>query len=467
MNSISNSRLSLDPSHRYHRYAKRFEFGSHNVFGTSYEALPWSKSGRKALSRDENDFSSSHKFLLDFQTNDSARLYLPSGAFLGAIADFGTSMQRLSTASGASRSLAFDTSGWISYGKSASTLKLFNSTFSMSLGCGWGRIRDVTFAAVALGMLDRLKTVHPQSRGLDAARVQDFASYIEKRRRQRSFDGRLSLIENIDSLSQYLVDGKALDGPSSAATMELADQWAYAFSQKRQAGIEVSLYPGISVEYARTSVSRKNSQWRDSLLYDLSLTDSDESGLGTMHSLWEGSYLTKNYQTTVIYSLNTSFQFARPVNRYFQLRARADLSFLWNHYFARSAPSAFLQETSYEQLLPVMDAAASCEMAYYPDTRTTFSLAPNASYHRSFNYFVNKNWNSGTADIVANGDRHNDFRGITLEFPLTIAYFVSPRLQYRIWASSLMGTFYSSQDSDTKAWRSTYALGAQATYQLF
>jgi hypothetical protein len=462
----SGSRYSLYPSHRFHLYSKRLEFGSYNFINSRYEASPWSKKETDDVLSDDRFFTGNHAASATFQSIDSAKLYYPSGAFIGALAGVGVAIENSNLNSGSSRQLKSDTATRISYFKSSSTSEFYSPSFSLFLGCGWGRIRDVTFGAVALNMLDRIHEVLPQSAGISAEGVQNFATFIEKRRRRRAFDGRLAFIAHIDTLSQYLADTRAITGPSSAITMELADQWLYAFTQNRQAGLAFSLYPGITIDYLNNRSSNTAYSWRDTLNYDLQLIDADVGNARRGQLYREESNRINQYQTEFNYRINSTIQMAKPINRFFQINGQVDVNFYWNHYFDRSIPSD-QSETDYETLLPVFEADASCMFAYYPDTRTTFSFVPDVSYNRSFNYLINKNKLHGTEMTIVKHDLHNDFRGVNLAFPLNIIYYASPRLQYRITASTVLRSYYSSEQSVSKAWYSTSEINIGLTYQLF
>ena len=98
-----------------------------------YENVPWSKSGRRVLSKIDNYFLRDHDAYLDFLSKDSARLYFTSGAFVGAVAVFGTTLQRQTTMTGYAVRAAPDTSRLISYAydKENLTMARHNSLFSI------------------------------------------------------------------------------------------------------------------------------------------------------------------------------------------------------------------------------------------------------------------------------------------------------------------------------------------------
>jgi hypothetical protein len=463
--SFSESQYSLLAQHRFRRYSKKFEFGSSTIMNSWYNAKPPSKSETDDLINDSKYFSRHLDANLSVQSLDTVRFYYPSKIFIGALASGGFAIGNTSADYGYAKRQASDTSLRITYFKQNNTVSSINPSFSLFTGGGWGRIRDVTFAAVALNMLDRIKDVQPQSAGISADGVQDFASYIEKRRRLRAFDGRLALIENIDALSQYLIDKKAVTGPSSAITMELADQWEYAFAQQRQAGFEFSLYPGIMVDYSRNKSSGNNVFWQDTLDYDLRLTDADqEKGRKGPWYSEDDLGSERHYQTSLTYCINSAVRYAKPINRFFQIDAQIDLNVHWEHYLARNIVSG-LEEMNYEKLLPLFEANASCLLAFYPNTRTTFAFTPNISYNRSFDYLINEETDSGRTTVKY--DRHNDFRRLDLEFPFLVRYYVSPRLQYHISATTYLRSLYSSDKAVAKAWYSSFAIDAGLTYQIF
>ncbi len=463
---FSSAHYALYPAYRFHRYTKRFELGGRNFISARNDALPFTKNETDNYAADSKYFYKSRSLELSIETRDSARLYFPSGSFIGALAHAGFSAGNEAVTSGSAVYSKFDSLPMVSYNKNTSAVDVLNPSFSLFIGGGWGRIRDVTFGAVALNMLDRLRDVLPSSEGISADKVRDFAAFIEKRRRLRAFDDRLALIGNIDTLSRYLIDKRVLSGPSSAATMELADQWLYAFSQNRQAGLEFSLYPGIMFDYSRHNSSDNSGAWIDSLAYDLQLADADADNARKSRSYEETAYRQHQYQTQLTYCLNSTFQAAKPMSRFFQISGRIDLNFHWNHYFARNAQSD-IAEVEYETLLPTMEAGVSCLFAYYPDTRTAFTFGPNVSYNRSYNYLINGNKIHGTPPAAVKNDLHFDFRRTEIELPLSLLYYVSPRLLYRISAATYTKSDYGSDQSTTKGWYYTYAIGAGLTYQVF
>ena len=64
-------------------------------------------------------------------------------------------------------------------------------------------------------------------------------------------------------------------------------------------------------------------------------------------------------------------------------------------------------------------------------------------------------------------DKHNDFRRFDIAFPFLVDYYVSPRLQYNITATTYLRSHYSSDKSIEKAWYSSFRLDAGLTYQIF
>jgi hypothetical protein len=465
-NLFSNTHFGLYPDHRFHLYTKKLEIGGNNSLRLQYDAYPYIKNETDNYAGYKRNYHRDHDLNLSFETQDSARLYFPSGAFIGALGGVGFSNENRVSLYGYALNPKFDTLPQISYSRQYSSLEMINPSFSLFLGGGWGRIKDVTFGAVALNMFDRISDVLPGSAGISTDQIQDFAAFIEKRKRLRAFDSRMALIENIDTLCRYLVDNRAISGPSSAVTMELSDQWQYAFTQNRQAGLALSLYPGIMVNYSRHHLTDTASSWIDTLDYDLRLIDADLDNARKVRSYSETAYRLHEYQTELIYCLNSTFQVARPLSRFFQANGRLDVNMHWNHYFARSVPS-YIGESDYETLLPTLEIDASFLFAYYPDTRTTFAFGPNVSYDRSFNYLINENKNRGTTMVLVNNDPHFDFRGMDIEFPLNFIYYISPRLQYRVSAATYLRSYYSSDQTVTKGWYSTYTVGAGLTYQFF
>jgi hypothetical protein len=464
--AFSSLRYAILPRHRFHLYTKKLEMGSENIVSVGYDAFPLSRTVADNIAAETRDYSRENDLTMSIETRDSARLYFPSGAFVGALAAAGYSMENRNTFFGSAIRLKLDTSATISYGRSSFTMDAGGPSLSLFAGAGWGRIRDVTFGAVALNMLDRIYEVLPKSQGIPSGRVQDFAAFIEKRRRLRQFDDRLSLIGNIDTLSQYLVDTRAIPGPSGAVTMELADQWQYAFSQNRLAGLTFSVYPGLIVNYARTFSSDIAYAWRDTVNYDVQLADADRGNARKGQLLSEDSHLLHEYQTELTYCINSAIQAAKPLSRFFQIMGRIDMNFQWYHYFARSIPSD-IPETDYQYLIPMLEVHAAGLVAYYPDTRTTFTFGPNVSYNRSYNYLINETKNQATQMVILKNGLHFDFRSTEFELPVSFVYYVSPRMQYRLGASTFFRSYYSSEQSVIKGWYSTYSVSAGLTYQLF
>ncbi len=468
---VSDAYYSLASGLRFHRYTKRFELGSHNFMNASLASKPLSKTESDYWFYDSMTYDRGSNAAMIIGTADSGRMYYPSGAFIGALGKVELVVGKNAQYSGNVNKGKFDPPPNIAYNELNTSMQLINPSFSLFLGGGWGRIRDVTFAAVACAMLDRIREVAPQAlaAGLNSDGIQDFASSIEIRKRQRSFDDRLSLINNIDALSQYLVDKKAIESPTSAIALELADQWMYAFAQNRQAGLEISCYPGITIDYSRNISSDKNYFWRDSIRYGLHLNDDDLKNAQKASTYLYSSNRTREYQTQLIYSINSTFRVERPANRFVQTGAQIDLNFHWNHYIAKSVPDqAYLGETDLKSMLPEFQAFLFLRFAYYPNTRTTLSFSPNVFYDRTFNYLFNDVTTHGSIlDIVVENSAHNDFRGLQIGFPLQVLYYISPRLQYRISADAFLRKYYSSTEITENNWYSSYTLQAGLTYQLF
>jgi hypothetical protein len=197
----------------------------------------------------------------------------------------------------------------------------------------------------------------------------------------------------------------------------------------------------------------------------LRFTDADQEKGRKGLSYSEGYFDTEHhYQTSLTYSLNSAVHFAKPISRFFQIDAQAGLNVHWNHYFARNIVSG-LEEMNYKKLLPLFEANASCLLAFYPNTRTTFAFTPTISYNRSFDYLINEETDSGKT--IVKYDLHNDFRQIDLEFPFRVAYYISPRLHYNVEATTYLRSLYSSDKSVSKAWLSSFRITAGLTYQIF
>jgi hypothetical protein len=314
--------------------------------------------------------------------------------------------------------------------------KRLNADLRFAPAVGVGRVRDVTYAAVALAMLDRI-----DARPVSAAQIQHFAAHVESRKRRRSYDSRLALIRDIHSLHDFLGEKNVAGELTDLHVLELVDQWLYGFRQERSAGFELCLQPGIAY--------RKDRWWEDESTSnrtshlpaesDLTVTELRDWNPGGAFDHFSDRNETTTRHTSPYLELNLAY--ARPLGRYLQLEAdalsRGMVTMASYSSVNTTSDSSWTDHTS--SSFPAMILESTITLSWYPTTRTTMTAGFSSTYDREFDYI------EAPRDITA---PHHDRRDLRIGPLLRFDYYVSPRLSWRLWARVTVDDLYDNGTED-------------------
>ena len=336
-------------------------------------------------------------------------------------------------------------------------------TVSVDLNCnisiGLGRINDVTYAVVALNMLDRINSL---KKGKPVtADIQPFAQYIEKLKRKRKYDLREALIDDIDSIYSYLKDKKVIDSCSSTARliMELYDQWKYAGYPIRESGYKFKFYPECTVELNWNKVENKFIDgsrivtFKDSYTMDyMEQLDEIDTGFSEETGDW-GDHSINAF-------ICSEYFLKKPLNRYFQfdtyLLGKFGFVRKYDFYKYEVYPPFGKGNVAY----PTGEARISFIFGYYPNTRTRIRLSAYAEYLRDWDYYLFE-----FSEVPPETKLIHDVRNLTIGSDLYLVYYISPRFSYNVQGSVTFNDYYNVERYAQKGIR--FSLGAGLSYDIF
>ncbi len=297
----------------------------------------------------------------------------------------------------------------------------YSISSSSVLSAGIGHIDEVTFAAVAINMLDVLnKSSGHNYRKSD---IQKLAAFLEVRKKRRSFDSRSAFIEDIDSLCGFLKINGMSSNISPREILELADQWQYAFRQKRSSGYKIVLYPEFGALLNVNDYTNSSTVCTLTVKTGELLNENDETDYSGCIPFNEGSD-QRSKNRNVDYGLCFGAGYSLPITRYIQFSAQATAKAWRSLRLAENTYNETWKTKQYE--IPSVYATVYLEMSYFPNTRTSVSLIPRVTYNREFDYSALK-YNSPDQDTVSLSTK-NDYRNLSLEATVSAYYYFSPQL---------------------------------------
>lgn len=425
---------------KQHKYRRRWEYrGEYSAGGDLYKN---GGSGSDSSYRSKNDYSeTSSDYRLHSRSDLHGRYYHTYLFFTGLSGDL-----QFSTDSRTRHKLLSYHEDDILERETDEYVRWKNYSVSGSIDLGVGRITDVTSAAVALNMFDRIKAVTGSLPALSRNQIQNVAEQIELLKEKRFLDYREGRIAVMDSLYSLLLEHRIVESHSARVTMELLDQWDYAYRQSRKTGVECKLSPAVEYSWSsdRSLDSLKEvfvSQNGDSLQFrNRRLTD-------------------KENDSKVM--LSGSCEFNKPLGRFFQFTAAARAEAGLNQESNKSIVNDTLR-SEYCGKYPEAKLFADAELSWYPSTRTTFRFRMYGDYHRLSDYMERK------YNHVSFDEMNQDYRRTDIHVSLNLQYYFSRNLTFNAGCNFRHTDLYHEGARATDSRKaSDFSLQTSLEYQIF
>jgi hypothetical protein len=471
----NNRDLAGGASHQAAVHRSNWEYyGIHTIYGHWQGSEQTSTNDSMPLFPRESNYSSRSDLWFNVSFSESAKRYF-RGILFGGI---DASLEVLRQPAGNDKS---EVTGASIIGANPDSVLVWKTenenrssynyvTFSMKPTLGSGGISNVTYAAVALNMLDRIAAVSGKKPDLSASQINEFARYLEKRKRTWAFDYREGRIDNLDSIMGWLIREKAVDRENTRMTMEIFDQWDYGYQQERLAGIEWKLYPLFQYGHYSTTRKQEERTWDTSMVWIKGRTIKAPDPVHT-----EYSETSTSTNTNFSYGAGTFLNFAKPWRRFWQINAQMGAAWKMrqNNYLSSALYRGNVSEQQSEQVssYPELSLEGAARLSWFPTTRTTCMAGLFFMYTRTYNYQKNSShFLSSVQDLSEELDRTNDIREAIGQVFASITYYLSSSLSYQVNGTVGYSDLYANQMSpynqkNTKVWR--YSLNTGLTWRVF
>lgn len=449
--SLRNS-INIRPGHTFHYYTKKLDFQSSNYVSLTYNSSSFPFYG-ETFSKSDNDFRYTadvdHRISYSISSANSAYRYLTDKFFVGLHLNPGISHTpydfNLYERRSINKNVSNIDSSTYYYSENQGRNNNFNFLLDFNIQSGWGRLNDVTFAVVALNMLDRVNSITKNKKSTD---IQSFAGFIEKLKRERKYDFRYATIDDIEKIYHYLKKEGVIDYDSLSPriTMELVDQWEYADNQPRGAGIRFALYPDFRIDLSRTSGEGVDVSGNKIVPFKDDYSKEDLLDFSTDNYGYESTYSSE--VTSLFYSLISAFSYKLPINRFFQWNFYSSGKIGFNSYFYKYKSQYKSSPTrgGYSYTYPTGIVNITGFYGFYPNTRTTISASASVDYLRNWDYIIYKD-----EDGIELGYPEKDYRNLRLSLSSHLDYYISPRFDFYITAGISYSDLYTQTafNSDT------------------
>lgn len=433
---------------KQHKYRRRWEYrGEYSAGGDLYQS---GGSGSDSSSLSHNDYSETNNDYRLFSRADLHGRYYHTYLFFTGLSgelhfstDSRTRHNLLSYHEDYRDILEAETDEYV---------KRKDYSVSGRIDLGVGRITDVTSAAVALNMFDRIKAVTGALPALSRKQIQNVAEQIELLKAKRFLDYREGRIAVMDSLYSLLLENRIVESHSAGVTMELLDQWDYAYRQNRKSGVECRITPAVEYNWSRYGSLD-------------SLKEVFVSQNGDSLRLRNKRLTEKENESKVM--LSGSCEFNKPLGRFFQFTAAARADAGLNQQSNKSMVNDTLL-SGYSGKYPEAKLIADAELSWYPSTRTTFRLRMNGNYHRLSDY-MERSYNYGSGIIRTIYDEMiQDYRRTDIDVSLNLQYYFSRNLTLNAGCNFRYTDLYSEWARIVDSRRtSDFSLQTSLEYQIF
>jgi hypothetical protein len=189
-----------------------------------------------------------------------------------------------------------------------------NQSFNLpiQLFLGYGSVYDVTSAAIAMNIFDRIRGKNASENPAISRQVKNYANSIDLLRNKRVFDNRESLISDVAELCDSLQpdSGTKL---TPRQVMEVSDEWQYGQHQIRMTGFEFFIGPEATGYALNQNFTYKNG-YDYEVAPRIDFNDYPWDKKGTIQPDSKSNY--KYYSAALVLIANV--QYAKPLGRRFQ-----------------------------------------------------------------------------------------------------------------------------------------------------
>jgi hypothetical protein len=332
--------------------------------------------------------------------------------------------------------IGFDTSGvWMSRYRISKTSNSDNmltikSGVHASIGKGW--VADVTAAAVALHMIDRIGALSGTRLRMSRVQMDSLALLLDRFRRKRILDSRIEDIQTMDTLCTYLVATKTLPGETARMAMELNDIRVYGFNQPRYSGSEIKLTPKADIYMNRNNRRSTETEADTTVPYDHAMRPRDLSS-------WPYSSVTIEEEhasiATYVYGLNATASISKLVGRNLEVDGSLEVS----GSMVNRSDSTYRttgKRSFYTRTYPKAQMKATAGCTWYPSLRSTITFTNEYILSGDFKY--TSQTFRGDVDQNSMNVWQGRFKAHDFSSSLNVAYFISPHCTYSIWASGFL-----------------------------
>jgi hypothetical protein len=341
------------------------------------------------------------------------------------------------------------------------------SGFNVSIGKGW--VADVTGAAVALQMVDRIAAIKGSRPSLSGAQITSLSSMLDRLRWKRIFDSRIANIEAIDTLCQYLVAEKVLPGETARMAMELNDIRNYGFYQPRYSGKEIKITPMAFVYYDQRDYHYTTNNTDSIGPYNPATRPADLASWPLLSSSQDRNIYSKLYLS---YGLSAYAGFSRLFGRDVEADGKLELAGTMNT-LSDSLYSSTSSGANVKETYPNARVKINADITWYPSLRSTIAFTNQLLYSRDFNLKSQVIHNASYIPFM-------DLSPGTLTYlqytsGLKAHYYISPRCAYSVWASARFGRgknrapndsyYFTAYQRNIQDW--DFSIGTDLTYAIF
>jgi hypothetical protein len=286
---------------------------------------------------------------------------------------------------------------------------------------GFGRIERIDDARRAIYILQALKDVNKADRDLNEEEIIDFSAFISQLRNKRVFDSRLSHIETMESLDEYLRSRALISQVDATYYAHLDDMWRYGYNTVRNSGsrISFSVQPGFQNEVVNNSASSSyNYSDRDYML-DVGIDFKHDKPVNIYRQNKIEAYVYGGYNNNMFINLSDTLSetmnyinfragFGQTLEYYPNSRTEYYLNYGVNYanlFAAYDENMEFLNKGGH-----IINANISLGMEYYfsPKLSLNFSYRLNYAWNKS-QVSVNANFGSQTSNNYTMGVSLRDY----------------------------------------------------------
>lgn len=460
--SLKNQ-IDIRPRHTFDYYTQKVEFQSVNYVSLNYNSSSFPFYS-ETFSKSDDDFRYTadvdHSISYSISSANTVYRYLTDKFFVGLHLnpDIGHTPYDFSLHESRSvdKNVSNIDSSTYYYSENQDRNNSFNFRLDFNIQSGRGRLNDVTFAVVALNMLDRVNSITKNKKSTD---IQSFAGYIEKLKKERKYDYRYATIDDIEKIYHYLKKEGVIDYDSLSPriTMELVDQWKYADNQPRGAGLRFAVYPDLRMDLSRNSGEGVSASGNKTVPFKDDYTKEDLLDFSTDNYGME-SYNTSE-RTSLFYSFISAFSYKLPINRFFQWNFYSSGKIGFNSYFYKykSQYSSSTTRGGYSYTYPTGIVNITGTYGFYPNTRTTISATASVDYSRSWDYITYKDKDENELDYP-----EKDYRYLRLSLSCDLDYYISPRFSFDISAGITYYDLYTKSALHSVTYYSVNSLSGDA-----